>query len=105
MHQPQRRRLARADQPSSLPPARPSSGAAAAALYSTGPRLPAFLRMLLHGGSLNGAQVLRPETVALMDANHIGDSPAGVWRTALPELSNDVDLFPGMRLRNGGSAS
>ena len=29
--------------------------------------------MLLNGGTLNGAQVLKPETVALMAQNHIGD--------------------------------
>jgi Beta-lactamase. len=57
--------------------------------------------MLLHGGQWNGAHVLRPETVALMHANHTGDLPAGVMRTARPEMSNDVDLFPGARVRWG----
>src|ERR1051325_2645929 len=33
----------------------------------------AFLRMLLHGGTLNSARILRPETVELMNRNHIGD--------------------------------
>ena len=57
--------------------------------------------MLLHGGSWNGARLLRPETVALMGQNHTGDLPAGVLRTARPAMSSDVDLFPGARIRWG----
>jgi CubicO group peptidase (beta-lactamase class C family) len=70
-------------------------------LYSTGRDYLQFLQMLLHGGQWNGARVLRPETVALMHANHIGEIPAGVMRTARPEMSNDVDFFPGARVRWG----
>ena len=70
-------------------------------LYSTGRDYLQMLQMLLHGGQWNGARVLRPETVALMHANHTGDLPAGVMRTARPEMSNDVDLFPGTRVRWG----
>ena len=70
-------------------------------LYSTGRDYLQMLQMLLHGGQWNGARVLRPETVALMHANHTGDLPAGVMRTARPEMSNDVDLFPGARVRWG----
>jgi hypothetical protein len=33
----------------------------------------ALLQMLLHEGSFNGAQVLKPEAVALVRQNHIGD--------------------------------
>ena len=43
-------------------------------LFSTAPDYIAFLRMLLNGGSDDGAQVLKPETVALMAQNHMGDS-------------------------------
>ena len=58
--------------------------------------------MLLHGGSCDGARILRPETVALMDENHIGDLPAGVLEDSIaPELSNDVDFFPGAPVRWG----
>ncbi len=70
-------------------------------LYSTGPDYLRFLQMLLHGGEWNGARLLRPETVALMHTNHIGDIPAGVMRTARPGMSNDVDFFPGARVRWG----
>jgi len=70
-------------------------------LYSTGRDYLRFLQMLLHGGAWSGAALLRPETVALMHGNHTGDLPAGVMRTARPEMSNDVDFFPGARIRWG----
>ena len=70
-------------------------------LYSTGPDYLAFLQMLLHGGSFNGARLLRPETVALMGKNHIGDIPAGIMKTENPARSNDVDFFPGAEVRWG----
>ena len=70
-------------------------------LYSTGRDYLQFLQMLLHGGEWKGARLLRAETVALMHGNHIGDLPAGVMRTARPEMSADVDLFPGARVRWG----
>ena len=63
----------------------------------------AFLRMLLNGGTLNGARMLRPETVALMGQNHIGDLNVQNMMTQQPGMSNDVALFPGMG-RNGALA-
>jgi methyl acetate hydrolase len=65
-------------------------------LNSTGRDYLVFLQMLLHQGRFNGAQLLRPQTVALMGQNQIGDIRAGVLKTAVPETSNDVDFFPGM---------
>ena len=70
-------------------------------LYSTGRDYLQLLQMLLHGGSWNGARLLRPETVALMGENHTGEIPAGVMKTALPEMSSDVDFSPGARIRWG----
>lgn len=70
-------------------------------LYGTGPDYLSFLRMLLNGGRLDGAEILRPETVAQMAQNQIGDLAAGVMRTAMPHLTNDVDFFPGMELKWG----
>jgi CubicO group peptidase (beta-lactamase class C family) len=57
--------------------------------------------MLLNGGTLNGARVLRPETVALMNRNQTGEIETGRLKTVAPGLSNDVDFFPGMHLRWG----
>ena len=70
-------------------------------LRSTGPNYLRFLRMLLNDGTLDGARLLRPETVELMNRNQIGSLPAGVMKSCMPELSNDVDFFPGAEIRWG----
>jgi CubicO group peptidase (beta-lactamase class C family) len=70
-------------------------------LYSTTGDYLRFLQMLLKGGTFDGARLLTPATVALMAENHIGDLAAGVLRTNDPPLTNDVDLFPGQKLRWG----
>ena len=68
-------------------------------LYSTAGDYMTFTQMLLHGGSFNGARILEPQTVALMNQNHTGNIPCGVLKAELENLSNDVDLFPGADLR------
>jgi CubicO group peptidase (beta-lactamase class C family) len=82
-------------------PSTPEFWSGGGPLYSTGPDYLTFLQMLLHGGSFNGAQLLRPETVALMGQNHIGNIPAGIMKTENPARSNDVDFFPGAEVRWG----
>src|SRR5262249_46379354 len=64
-------------------------------LFSTGLDYLTLVRMLLNRGTLGDVRILRPETVALMERNQIGDLAAGRLTAAEPELSNDVDLFPG----------
>ena len=70
-------------------------------LYSTGRDYLVFLQMLMHQGRFNGAQLLRPQTVALMGQNQIGDIRAGLWKTTNPQFTNDLDLFPGIPCRWG----
>ncbi len=70
-------------------------------IYSTAPDYLTFLRMLLRGGSLNGARILRPDTVALMGRNQIGSIEAGVMKTMNPLLSSDVNFFPGISCKWG----
>jgi CubicO group peptidase (beta-lactamase class C family) len=70
-------------------------------LNSTGRDYLVFLQMLMHQGSFNGARLLRPETVALMGQNQIGDINAGVAKTAIPSRSNDFDFFPGIPCKWG----
>jgi methyl acetate hydrolase len=82
-------------------PSMPEFFAGGGGLVSTAPDYLRFLCMLLHGGSLDGAQLLKPETVALMHQNHIGELPAGIMKTCYPQLSNDVDFFPRAQLRWG----
>jgi methyl acetate hydrolase len=65
-------------------------------LYSTGPDYLKFVRMFLNRGNLDGKTVLRPETVALMGKNQIGDVNVGVLKTVMPDSSLDAEFFPGM---------
>ena len=66
-------------------------------LYGTARDYLAFTQMVLNGGSAGGAQLLRRDTVDLMAQNHIAPLDIPYIKTAAPGLSNDVDLFPGMR--------
>jgi CubicO group peptidase (beta-lactamase class C family) len=70
-------------------------------LYGTAPDYLAFAQMIMRGGTHNGAQVLRRETVDLMAQNHIGPLEIGAMKTAMPALSHDVELFPGMSKKWG----
>jgi methyl acetate hydrolase len=70
-------------------------------LNSTGRDYLMFLQMLMHQGRFNGVQLLRPQTVAIMGQNQIGDIRAGVAKSAMPERSNDFDFFPGMACKWG----
>ncbi len=65
-------------------------------LFSTSRDYLTFLRALMHGGALNGARILKPETVALMGQNHMGALNVLPMKTYIPRMSNDCELFPGM---------
>jgi CubicO group peptidase (beta-lactamase class C family) len=84
--------------PRSAPPRSFSGGGG---IYSTAPDYLTLIRTLLRGGSLDGVRILRPETVALMGQNQIGEVEVGVMKTTAPTLSNDVDFFPGINLKWG----
>jgi CubicO group peptidase (beta-lactamase class C family) len=66
-------------------------------LYATVGDYLTFARMIMHGGSLNGVQVLRPETVAEMSRNAMGDLVCNPMKTAAPPFTNDVDFLAGMK--------
>jgi len=70
-------------------------------LYGTAADYMAFAQMIMRGGTHNGAQVLRRETVDLMAQNHIGALEITPLKTAAPPLSHDVVLFPGMSKKWG----
>ena len=71
-------------------------------LYATAGDYLRFLRAILGGGQApDGARILRPETVAMMIANHIGDLDAGVLKSIQPTLSHDFEPMPGSRKRWG----
>ena len=70
-------------------------------LFSTAGDYLKFLQALMHGGSFNGRQILKPETVALMAQNHMGPLNVQPMRSVSPRVSNDVELFPGMAKKWG----
>ena len=59
-------------EPAPKPQAAPRHHSGGGGIYSTAPDYLTLLRMLMHGGSFEGARILRPETVALMGQNQIG---------------------------------
>jgi CubicO group peptidase (beta-lactamase class C family) len=63
-------------------------------LYGTAADYIKFTQMILNNGRGNGNQVLKPETVAQMSQNQMGDLTMGKMTTALPPYTNDVDLYP-----------
>jgi methyl acetate hydrolase len=63
-------------------------------LYGTAGDYIKFCQMILNKGKGNGNQLLKPETVATMGQNHIGDLAMGKMTTVAPMYTNDVDLYP-----------
>jgi methyl acetate hydrolase len=65
-------------------------------LYGTAGDYLKFCQMILNKGKGNGNQVLKPETVATMGQNHIGELNMGKMPSAVAFATNDVDLYPDM---------
>ena len=70
-------------------------------LYGTAADYIKFTQMILNKGRGNGHQVLKPETIAMMSQNHIGDIEMGKLTSVVPFATNDVDLYPGMSKKWG----
>jgi methyl acetate hydrolase len=70
-------------------------------LYGTAGDYIKFTQMILNKGRGNGNQVLKPETVALMGQNHIGELNMTKMSSAVAFATNDVDLYPGMEKKWG----
>jgi CubicO group peptidase (beta-lactamase class C family) len=65
-------------------------------LYGTAGDYMKFVQMILNKGRAGGRQVLKPETVAQMAQNHIGDLTMTRMTSAVAFATNDVDPYPGM---------
>ena len=65
-------------------------------LYGTAADYLAFTRMILNKGKANGHQVLKPDTVATMSQNQMGDLVVTRMTSKVAFATNDVDLYPGM---------
>jgi CubicO group peptidase (beta-lactamase class C family) len=70
-------------------------------LYGTAGDYLKFCQMILNKGQGNGNEVLKPETVALMGQNHIGELNMGKMLSAVAFATNDVDLYPDMAKKWG----
>jgi methyl acetate hydrolase len=77
-------------------PQRPEFFSGGGGLFGTPRDYMGFLQMLLRGGEFGGARILKPQTVASMYENHIGDLKVVEMKTAQPAYSNSFDQFPGM---------
>ena len=66
-------------------------------LYSTVGDYLKFARMILGGGALDGTRVLKPETVATMSANAMGNLVCTPMISAVPAATNDVNFVDGMK--------
>ena len=58
-------------------------------LASTASDYTRFLQMMLNRGSLNGARIVSPQTIASMERNHMGSVGVRAVKTAMPERSSD----------------
>jgi CubicO group peptidase (beta-lactamase class C family) len=72
-----------------------------AGLYGTAADYIKFTQMILNKGRGNGNQVLKPETVAMMGQNHIGELNTTRMTSAVAFATNDVDLYPDMAKKWG----
>jgi CubicO group peptidase (beta-lactamase class C family) len=64
-------------------------------LASTASDYGRFLRMFLNGGVLDGARILKAETVALMGRNHIGAVSVPALKSALPRSADFTFIADG----------
>ncbi len=64
-------------------------------LASTADDYGRFVRMLLNGGALDGARVLKAETVTLMGENHIGAVTVPAHKSALPRSADFTFIADG----------
>ena len=65
-------------------------------MSGTAPDYARFARMILRDGELDGVRVFAPETVRAMSRNAIGDLRIRDLPTALPMLTADLQVFPGL---------
>lgn len=77
-------------------PQEPEFESGGGGLYSTVGDYARFVRMVLNRGELDGARVLKTETVDRMCRNAIDDVRVTRLRTAMPQYTNDAEFLPGV---------
>jgi methyl acetate hydrolase len=92
-----RRQDGRADAPLTEQPNQPQGPATTfnggGGLSSTAGDYIRFERMILNGGTLDGARIVSPDTVALMTKNQIGEVGVRAVKTAQPDRSMDFTFI------------
>lgn len=78
------------------PEAAPELEGGGGGIYSTMNDYVRFIRMILNEGRAGGEQLLKPETVRRMSINQMGGLRVRPLESQAPELSCDVDIFPGI---------
>jgi methyl acetate hydrolase len=73
-----------------------SHQAGGAGLYGTVGDYARFVRMILDDGELDGVRVLAADTVHEMTVNQMGDLRVTPLVSAMPHLTNDAELIPGV---------
>ena len=79
-----------------LLPQRPEVCLGGSGLYCTAHDYIQFLLMLLNHGTYHGTQILRPETIRLLEQNHIGHLMPQNMETTVPEIFRDL-VFPPLK--------
>lgn len=64
-------------------------------LYSTGADYLTFVRMILNGGELNGARILKPESIVALSTDQIPNQSIPNMGLMSPMGLRSVDFFPG----------
>jgi CubicO group peptidase (beta-lactamase class C family) len=81
------------------PPPNPMMGGGG--LYSTAPDYLAFLKGILDGGVGANGRILKPESIARLTTNLVGDLQCGVMDAADPSFTHPHEPMPGMPKRWG----
>lgn len=77
------------------PPTADARHGGGAGLYGTVGDYARFVRMILGDGELDGERVLAADTVRQMTVNQMGDLRVTPMISAMPQLTNDAEFFPG----------
>jgi len=78
------------------PPIKPSEFlSGGGGLFSTAADYMKFTQALMGGGQLGGQRILKPETVAMMGENQIGELALRPFTSLVPQLAKDGGVLPG----------
>jgi methyl acetate hydrolase len=56
-----------------------------------------FIQVILNEGAGTNGRVLKPETVAQMSQNGLGELKIGGWISSNPSLANHGEFYPGVQ--------